>query len=348
MEGDVLRLADAGDEVVLVDSGGTVVDVYAWGDSSYTGAGWTGRAAERTGRGEVAVRAPDGDGAWIDRDTADDWEGLRHHRLGQSAFDPGAMELRGATTAVLSPDAGDLPLLRLLGSARATIEAGVYTFQSERIASVLAAAAERGVHVRVLLDGSPVGGVEEDEHRVVGGLLAAGVEVRWLAGAPDIVKRYRYLHAKYAIVDARVAWIGSGHFGNAGFPPDPRGKRGWSVIPRDPDLAHILRDIFEADFNPRRRDSIPAHQPVMQPLPLPPVLVPSVAPVASAPRAARIVLAPDTSLDPEGILAFFASAKVRLSIDAFYLDELWRAPPHPFFQAPFAAPPPAGSGRILP
>src|SRR6266581_7029707 len=77
-----------------------------------------------------------------------------------------------STTAVLSPDAGDLPLLRFLGSARATIEVGVYTFQSERIASVLAAAAGRGVRVRVLLDGSPVGGIEEDEHRVVGGLLA--------------------------------------------------------------------------------------------------------------------------------------------------------------------------------
>src|SRR5439155_552575 len=184
--------------------------------------------------------------------------GLRHHRLGQSAFDPRPMELHGATTGVLSPDAGDLPLLSLLGSARATIEVGVYTFQSERIASVLAAAAEREVHVRVLLDGSPVGGVEEDEHRVVGGLLAAGVEVRWLGGGPDIVKRYRYLHAKYAIVDA-----------------------------------------------------------------------------------------PDTSRDPEGILDFFASAKGRLSIDAFYLDELWRDTPNPFLEAAFTAARRGVSVRIL-
>src|SRR5207245_1702465 len=56
MEGDVLRLADAGDEVVLVDSAGTVVDVYAWGDSSYVDAGWTGRVAEGMGWGEIAVR----------------------------------------------------------------------------------------------------------------------------------------------------------------------------------------------------------------------------------------------------------------------------------------------------
>src|SRR5947209_5632413 len=347
MEGDVLRLADAGDEVVLLDSAGTVVDVYAWGDSSYVDAGWTGRAAERMGRGEIAVRAPDGNGGWIDRDTADDWEDLQHHRLGQSSFDPGPIELRGATTAVLSPDAGDLPLLRLLGSARATIEVGVYTFQSERIASVLGAAAERGVHVRVLLDGSPVGGVDDDEHRVVGGLLAAGVEVRWLAGGPEVVKRYRYLHAKYAIVDGRVAWIGSENFGNAGFPPDREGNRGWSVIVDDPDLSDLLRNVFEADFDPRRPDSVPAHEAVIKPLPSPPPLVPWSAPPASAPHVARIVLAPDTSLDPEGILDFFASAKGRLSIDAFYLDEMWRDTPNPFLEAAFAAARRGISVRIL-
>src|SRR5437899_3921130 len=299
------------------------------------------------GRGEIAVRAPDGNGGWIDRDTADDWEDLQHHRLGQSSFDPGPIELRGATTAVLSPDAGDLPLLRLLGSARATIEVGVYTFQSERIASVLGAAAERGVHVRVLLDGSPVGGVDDDEHRVVGGLLAAGVEVRWLAGGPEVVKRYRYLHAKYAIVDGRVAWVGSENFGNAGFPPDREGNRGWSVIVDDPDLSDLLRNVFEADFDPRRPDSIPAHEAVNKPLPSPPPLVPWSAPPASAPRVARIVLAPDTSLDPEGILDFFASAKGRLSIDAFYLDEMWRDTPNPFLEAAFAAARRGVSVRIL-
>src|SRR5207245_6015205 len=131
----------------------------------------------------------------------EDGQGIRHLRLAQSPSDLGPFELRGATTAVLSPDSGDLPLLRFLGAVRSTIEGGGSTFQSERIASVLAAAAGRGVRVRVLLDGSPVGGVEEDEHRVVGGLLAAGVEVRWLAGSTEVVKRYRYVHAKYALID---------------------------------------------------------------------------------------------------------------------------------------------------
>src|SRR2546427_12530186 len=56
MEGDVLRRADAGDEVLLVDRIGTVVDADGWGDSSYEEAGWAGRAAERRRRGRSAVR----------------------------------------------------------------------------------------------------------------------------------------------------------------------------------------------------------------------------------------------------------------------------------------------------
>jgi len=154
MEGDVLRLADSGDEVLLVDRMGRSW-TRTFGRLVVRRRGWTGRAAERMAGGSCRS-CPDGSGGWIDRDSADDWEGLRHHRLGQSAFDPGPMELRGASTAVLSPDAGDIPLLRLLGSARATIEVGVYTFQSERIGSVLGGGRTRCT-VRVLLDGSPVG-----------------------------------------------------------------------------------------------------------------------------------------------------------------------------------------------
>src|SRR5256885_11267117 len=110
MEGDALRLADAGDEVLLIDASGAVVDAYAWGDSSYVGAGWIGRAAERMGRGEVAVRGRDLAGGWIDRDAAEDWEGIRHHRLGQSMFYIRPFEPRGAPTAASPPQTAAPPL----------------------------------------------------------------------------------------------------------------------------------------------------------------------------------------------------------------------------------------------
>jgi len=347
MEGQVPRLADAGDEVLLRDPNGRLVDVYAWGSSSYEGLGWVGRPAERMGRGEIAVRRSGAYETWIDRDTAEDWEDLRHERLGQSAFFPTEMTLRGRTTAVRSPDEGDVPLLRFLSSAESTIEVAVYTFTSERIASVLAAAAERGVQVRVLLDGAPVGGIEDAEHRVVGGLLAAGVEVRWLAGGPDIVKRYRYLHAKYAVVDARAAWIGSENFGDAGFPEERRGNRGWSVIAEDEGVASALRIVFEADFDVRRRDSIAATETMQQRLPLPPPVAERSSAEVTSVQAGRLVLAPDTALDTDGILGLFGSATHWLSIEAFYLDDVWRGGPNPFLEAAFAAAHRGVSVRIL-
>ena len=56
MEGDALRLADTGDEVLLLDAGGAVVDAYVYGTSSYAGSGWTGPPADAPARGEIATR----------------------------------------------------------------------------------------------------------------------------------------------------------------------------------------------------------------------------------------------------------------------------------------------------
>jgi cardiolipin synthase A/B len=337
MGGGILRLADAGDEVLLLDSNGTVIDAYAWGKSSYDGAGWIDRPAMRMGRGEIAVRHGDGTGGWSDTDSAQDWEGARRYRLGQSSFDLVRFDLSGPVSAVLSPDDGDGPLLGFLSSAATTIEIGVYTLTGDRIASVLADAAQRGVRVRILLDGGPVGGIEDDEHRIIGGLLLAGAEVRWLSGGSDVVKRYRYLHAKYVIVDARAAWIGSENFGDAAFSTKRDGNRGWSVLLEDEELAKALREVFENDFDPRRRDSIPAVEPIAgPPLAPPPASVPPAA-TPSAGRTARLVIGPDGTLHEDGPLGIFAAARERLSIEAFYLDEEWGNASNPFLEAAFQA-----------
>ena len=337
MDGGVPRLADAGDEILLLDPAGSVMDAYAWGDSTYQGMGWTDRASERMGRGEVAVRLRDANGGWIDRDVAQDWEGLRHHRLGQSSFDLESFDLHGTVTAVLSPDEGDGPLLGFLGSAQNTIEVGVYTFTSERIAGVLEDAAGRGVRVRVLLDGGPVGGIDEEELNITHDLERAGVEVRWLKGGSDVVKRYRFLHAKYAIVDAQAAWIGSENFGDAGFPDGTKGNRGWSVRMDDEDLATALGNVFEVDFDRRRRDSISEEMSSAAEVRASSQMSPRTSGGPSQIRRARLVVGPDANLDPDGILELLASARERLSIETFYIEDRWRDTTNPFLEGAFDA-----------
>ncbi len=337
MEGGILRLADAGDEVLLLDASGQVVDALVYGTSTYAGPGWTGRAARDPGRGEIATRGSTSEG-WEDHDDASDWEGIRDYRLGQSAFDPQPVDVATPPAVVLSPDDGRGRILSLLASADHGLDVAVYTLTSDAIAAVLADRARSGIRVRVLLEGSPVGGIEPDERRLIGALLDAGAEVRCMTGGLDTVKRYRYLHAKYAIVDGTAVLVSSENFGDSGFPlPGGDGNRGWSVIVEDLALARQLWEVFEEDFDPSRGDSVPATG-ADGPAPIGvEAILPWMSPAAEGSRRVQLVIAPDNALSDRGVLAFLASATEQIWIEAFYADDPWGSDPNPLIEAGFAA-----------
>lgn len=337
LEGGVLRLADTGDEVLLLDPTGRVVDALAYGASTYEGPGWIGPPSDVPGRGELSVRARDGEG-WADTDRANDWAPARPHRLGQSDLHPAAVVLDVPPVTLLSPDDGVTPVLSFLSSASRTLDLGVYTLTSEPVAAVLAERLHAGVRVRVLLEGSPVGGVGEEERRIVAGLADAGAAVRWLQGGDDVVKRYRYLHAKYVIADGRAALVTSENLGDAGFPArGGRGNRGWSAILEDVTLAGQLWDVFEEDFDPGRRDTVPASTGPQADLRLPAPIPPWRTPPARCCVSAKLVLGPDNVQDEDRILGLLESARDRIDIEAFYLEDAWPTGPNPFLEAAFDA-----------
>lgn len=334
MEGTPLRLADAGDEVLLLNPAGETVDAFVYGDSEFAGRGWEGPPARKPARGEIAVRRP----AAGDHDNASDWDAPRRYRLGQSAFDPVPVAIDGATRAVVSPDDGAGPLLAFLASARRRLDVAVYTLTSAEVGAVLADRARRGVEVRVLLEGAPVGGRDEAEERIASGLAAAGAHVRWLASGAEVVKRYAYLHAKYAIADGEGVLVTSENFGQAGFPSAGRwGNRGWTVAVQDPVLAGQLRDVFEEDFDPRRRDSVSAAaDPAVD---LGPVPSPGTWswPAPTGIRTVRLLVGPDTTLDEDALLGLLEGARTRIDVEAFYLEDPWGPWPNPFVEACFRA-----------
>ncbi len=347
MGGGVLRLADGGDEVLLQDDAGDVVDAYVYGASTYAGPGWTGRPAAAPGRGEVATRLVAADGT-MDHDNASDWEGVRAYRLGQSSFDPPPLEVASAPRVILSPDEGRGPLLSFLAAADHTLELAVYTLTSEAIGAVLADRARAGVRVRLLLEGAPVGGIDEDERQIVDDLLAAGAEVRFLSTAPDAVKRYRYLHAKYAIVDGDAVAISSENFGDSGFPPPGgEGNRGWSLILEDRALAGQLWEVFEEDFDPSRADSLPAVASGPGREEAVPAVLPWSPEAQTGSRWVRLVVGPDTALAPDGWLDALASARDRIWVEAFYADDPWGDRPNVLLEALFAAAHRGVSVRVL-
>jgi phosphatidylserine/phosphatidylglycerophosphate/cardiolipin synthase-like enzyme len=151
------------------------------------------------------------------------------------------VEAGGASaTAFVLPDAPAVPVETLREADERLLLAG-YTFGSPRVADALIRARERGIRVRVLLEGDPVGGTTRRQARLLDRLTDAGVAVR-VVGGPHA--RYEYHHAKYAVVDDRALvltenWKPAGTGGAA--------SRGWGALVDDPELAAGLARTFRAD-----------------------------------------------------------------------------------------------------
>jgi phosphatidylserine/phosphatidylglycerophosphate/cardiolipin synthase-like enzyme len=146
----------------------------------------------------------------------------------------------GRVTAFLLPDAPDVAVDHLRSAEERVLLAG-YTFTSGRAADALVAAARRNVSVRVLVDGDPVGGMTDRQAAILDRLARAGIDVRVLGGDRA---RYRFHHAKYAVVDGRVLvttenWKPAGLGGN--------GSRGWGVVTTQPRVVDGLVETFRAD-----------------------------------------------------------------------------------------------------
>ncbi|MDR5672938.1 phospholipase D-like domain-containing protein [Halalkaliarchaeum sp. AArc-GB] len=163
-----LRLADDG-ETLRLSENGTTKDEISYGRAP-VGARWLREDGE-------LVREPDADGGW----RAD---GFRPRK-------PENFENVSGRAFVL-PDAPGEPVAPIR-EADDRVYLAAYTLESWRLADALAAAAERGVTVRVLLEGSPVGGATETQAAVLRFLDRQGIDVRVLDGE---YTRYTYHHAK--------------------------------------------------------------------------------------------------------------------------------------------------------
>lgn len=269
--------ANGGDEVVLLDATGVVIDVLVYGTGSASLADWQGEALQPytvpsvfTSEGQILYRRRDqATGLPVaDSNRAGDWAQDRGDAInGRKVRYPGwdfdeffqtvAVTETAVLTIALAPDNAFAALAQQIQSAQQSIQMAALTFENWPLAQHLIAASQRGVAVTVLLEGEPVGGLDDQEKYVCQQLEAAGGACWFMIrdDAQVIQDRYRFQHAKYMVVDGKTAVVSSENFSPRSFPNDDlsdgtSGHRGVVLMTDAPTVVAHLQTLFARDLDP--------------------------------------------------------------------------------------------------
>jgi phosphatidylserine/phosphatidylglycerophosphate/cardiolipin synthase-like enzyme len=252
----IFKLADAGDQLAVVSPDGLVSDSVAYGDSDCPEVGWVGDSLPAPKAGEVVRRICGPDGV-TDTDSAADWFHFREYRYGYTTNGPvSALVPAGQMTSFVSPECSLQCVVDEIHAAGESIRLCAYEFSSAGVCAALASALDRGVSVHVLVDGSPAGGMSDDEVACLSVLEARGADVFEFTTIQDgSVRHVLALHPKYMVVDSRRSMVLSENFVDSGLPVDRVfGNRGWGVAFTSSFLAYHLSALFDDDSRRDRKD----------------------------------------------------------------------------------------------
>ncbi len=233
------RLADSGDDVYLM-KGDTVTDSFAWG--SVFADGWDGPGLRKIPKKTVAMR----NHAYGTEGETEEW---RTYVPGMTLYHF-TRTYGGCTVTPFSfPESDGGEIVKAIQDADSTVDISIYTITHPSIFSVLAHALSEGVRVRILVEGSPAGGIPADEVSLLTALVKQGADVHVIK-TEDSYKRYTYVHSKYAVIDGDTAVVTSENWTYSSFAEN----RGWGCIVGSRDLAAYLERFFESDFDISKPD----------------------------------------------------------------------------------------------
>lgn len=225
-------LNDNGDDIYLMDPDGDVVDSFYYGDCTPDGM----EPFPKIPKGKVAQRNRGYD--YLGED--DKWilmsPGRTMYHICRTYTDCDV-------TPFSFPESDGEEILSCIQDAEEIIRISMYTFDNTKIASALKHALDRGVEVRILMEGQPAGGIDNNEVQTLTSLWKSGADIKMIA-SKDSYKRYQYVHTKYAIIDNDTTVITSENWTNSAF----KDNRGWGVTIMNEECAEYLSSIFDLDF----------------------------------------------------------------------------------------------------
>ena len=314
-------LRNSGDEVILQDKSGGTVDVVIYGYSEHKCENWQGEPLKSPREGMVYKRE-----GVKDTDQSEDWVLLP---FGASYFPPEIIHGFGEVTAFLSPDCSFTILQSELDNASSSMYINLYQFENPYLMDLVLDALDRGVNVFLLLEGNPIGGINDEERYIAAKIRARGGEVRF-AIDPFIN------HAKYVVIDSETTMIMTENWKNTGIPySNTFGNRGWGIVIRAQAVANYFKAVFIDDFQ-RGKVDLPEGletESISRDIPLSayiPVFVPL---TLNCNYTLLPVLAPDTAMSNETILGAIDKAEESIHVQQFSTSRFWADADNPFIFA---------------
>jgi phosphatidylserine/phosphatidylglycerophosphate/cardiolipin synthase-like enzyme len=153
-----------------------------------------------------------------------------------------------ASGLIVSPVNGAARLVRLYQSARRTLDVYTELLGNPTLESELAAAVGRGVEVRLiapeLVNGATTQ-IQQLQYASLTALAAAGIDVH--VSGPDETAQFPYMHARAAVVDGKIAYLGSHSLS----PDSITFNREMGLVLRAPSIVQAIEAQFRSDYRLR-------------------------------------------------------------------------------------------------
>jgi len=254
-----VSFSNTGGLVGLYSAGHRLMDLIIYGETDEYVSGWVGPSIPSSGQG-VILKRNSANGTVVDTNSASDWTHPRIYRIGQSEFPLHTVTFTGEITTFVSPDNSYETIARELRNAQYSIDINMYEFTNPFLYQELADALQRNVTVRLFMEGSPIGGIDDREIFILKNLAAQGGLIRFIVSDSEnnVNARYRFNHAKYLLIDNETVIVESCNWAKTGVPKNPSfGNREWGIVVRNKEVATQFRQVFQDDWDPLHSDSCP-------------------------------------------------------------------------------------------
>ncbi len=270
--------ANTGDEVILLNETGTVIDVVVYESGNAIGQeGWSGTAVYPYSSGllgqagQILYRKRDQvTGLPVpDTDTAADWaQEINDPVNGRKPRYPGwdldefffttQVTETAVLTIAIAPDNAYEAVVNEINKATTSLHIESHTFENIAISEALIQAAQRGVSVTILLEGAPPGGLPDQEKYICEQIEMVNGRCWFMISDdthdPKIFDRYTFIHAKFILIDNQRVIISSENLSPNSMPSDDKtdgtwGRRGVILITDAPSIVNHVQTIFDHDFD---------------------------------------------------------------------------------------------------